>query len=78
MIVPAASYTYLASAIILLPLSIISLLKIYKGSKSHFAYILLAFTFADALIDFANYLTDLDCLGIQITDSNGQTYLWLN
>jgi hypothetical protein len=78
MIVPVASYTYLTSAAILLPLSTASLFKIFKGSKSHFAYLLLSFTFADALVDFVNYLADLDCFGIKITDSNGVTTSWFN
>ena len=49
MIEPALTYTLLSLAILLGPLSIITLLQIKNGSKSIFAYSLVFFTFADAL-----------------------------
>lgn len=50
------SYLCLSVALILLSISTTTLTKIYKGSKSSFAYILLTFTFLYGLEYLACYL----------------------
>ena len=46
---PAYSYANLAEAAIIIPASTITLVKLYQSSKSHFAYLLIAFTLANGL-----------------------------
>ncbi len=49
MLYPVASFACLAEAVILFTVSTLTLKKLYQGSKSNFAYILIAFAFAAAL-----------------------------
>jgi hypothetical protein len=56
MILPAVSYLCLAEALILFPVSTLTIKKIYNGSKSYFGYLLIAFTFADAINRVATFL----------------------
>jgi hypothetical protein len=56
MIKLAYSYACLGVAIIVFPAAIITLKKLYEGSKSHFAYILISFTFAYAVNKFAVFI----------------------
>ncbi len=44
MLNPAYSYACLAEAVVLFPASSFTFNKLYFGSKSHFAYLLIAFT----------------------------------
>ncbi len=46
---PAFSFTCLADSVILFLASAITFYKLYRGSKSNFAYLLIGFTFANAL-----------------------------
>jgi hypothetical protein len=48
MLYPAYSFACLAEAVILFPASALILIKLYQGSKSKFAYLLMAFVFAYA------------------------------
>ena len=57
MLYPVYSFACLAEAIILFPVSSVTFKKLYQGSKSKFAYLLMAFKFANAfckLITFIN------------------------
>jgi hypothetical protein len=47
MIDPGLSYTFLVVGVILLPVGSYCVYKIYQGSKSGFAYTLMAFTLLD-------------------------------
>ncbi len=49
MIFLANSFACLVEVVILLPVSALTIKKLYQGSKSNFAYILLAFTYADVI-----------------------------
>ncbi len=44
---PVMDYTFIASGVIMMCASTLVIHKVYKGSKSSFAYVLLAFTFFD-------------------------------
>ncbi len=55
MIEPDLSYTYLVVGVVLLPASSYCIYKIYQGSKSGFAYILMAFTMLDGAQYVANF-----------------------
>jgi hypothetical protein len=59
MIEPAESFANLTEAVILIPASLFTLKKLYEGSKSYFAYLLTAFTFADALSRLATFIYNL-------------------
>ena len=59
MLAPALSYSCLAEAVILFPVSTLTLKKIYDGSKSNFGYLLVAFTFADAINRLTTFLINL-------------------
>ncbi len=59
MLAPALSYSCLAEAVILFPVSTFTLKKIYDGSKSNFGYLLVAFTFADAINRLTTFLINL-------------------
>jgi hypothetical protein len=50
---PAKNYTYLATGVFMMSASTYVIYKIYKGSKSQFAYVLMAFTFLDGALNFA-------------------------
>jgi hypothetical protein len=56
MLYPAVNYTYLASGIFMISASAYVIYKVYKGSKSQFAYVLMAFTFLDGAQNFAQFL----------------------
>ena len=56
MILPAYSFACLAETVILLPASTFTISKLYLGSKSHFAYLIIAFTLADGLSRFAKFI----------------------
>lgn len=51
----AVCYTHLGAGLILIPVSVFVLLKIFKGSKSNFAYILIIFTLIDGVQKCAVY-----------------------
>jgi hypothetical protein len=53
MLYPAMSYTLLASGVLMMSASAYVIYKVYKGSKSQFAYVLMAFTFLDGAQNFA-------------------------
>jgi hypothetical protein len=46
-------YTFLVSGVFMMSASAYVIYKVYKGSKSQFAYVLMAFTFVDGAINFA-------------------------
>ncbi len=54
-----ASYACLVAATILFPASTFTFKKIWRGSKSHFAYLLVAFTFAAALNNLTWFFMDM-------------------
>ncbi len=56
MVYPLYTYTYLASSLILIAAASYMFYKIYHGSKSGFAYTLIAFTMLDGAYNFANFL----------------------
>ncbi len=47
------NYTHLASGVLTMSASAYVIYKVYKGSKSKFAYVLMAFTFLDGAQNFA-------------------------
>ncbi len=49
------NYTYLSSGVLNMSASAYVIYKVYKGSKSQFAYVLMAFTFVDGAQDFATF-----------------------
>ena len=56
MLYPVYSFACLAEAIILCPVSSVTFRKLYQGSKSHFAYLLIAFTLAFGLNRLVTFL----------------------
>ena len=54
MYLPALNYTFLASGVFMMSASAYVIYKVYKGSKSQFAYCLVAFTFLDGAQNFAS------------------------
>ena len=48
----------LAYGIVILIACLLTVFKIYRGSKSQFACVLMAFTFADAINNLVNYFMD--------------------
>ncbi len=50
---PALNYTCLATGVFMMSASTYVIYKVYKGSKSQFAYVLMAFTFLDGAQNFA-------------------------
>jgi hypothetical protein len=56
MIYPAYSFAFLAEAVILFPASSLTFIKLYQGSKSNFAYLLMAFAFANAFSSIAAFI----------------------
>ncbi len=59
MFASAIAFSDLAEAVILLPVAIFTLRKLYQSSKSNFAYLLVAFTFGYVLNMLAYFLTYL-------------------
>ncbi len=59
MLYPAMGYTWLASGMIMMSSSAFVIFKIYKGSKSQFALILMAFTFIDGVQNLTSFFIDL-------------------
>jgi hypothetical protein len=55
MFYPALSYTSLASGVFMMTASAYVIYKVYKGSKSQFAYVLMAFTFLDGAVNFVTF-----------------------
>ncbi len=53
MLYPTMSYTCLASGVFMVSASAYVIYKVYKGSKSQFAYVIMAFTFLDGSQNFA-------------------------
>jgi hypothetical protein len=53
---PTLALASLAEALILLPASTLTMWKIYKGSKSNFAYLLVAFTLADVICRLTTFI----------------------
>ncbi len=53
MLYPAMNYTCLASGVFMMSASAYVIYQVYKGSKSQFAYVLMAFTFLDGAQNFA-------------------------
>ncbi len=53
MLYPVVSYTCLASGLIMMSTSAFVIYKVYKGSKSRFAYTFMAFSFLDGAQNFA-------------------------
>ena len=49
------NYTYLATGVFMMSASAYVIYKVYKGSKSQFAYVLMAFTFLDGAQLFASF-----------------------
>ncbi len=56
MIYPAYSFACLAEAVVLFPASSFTFKKLYQSSKSNFAYLLTAFTFAVAFSKLAVFI----------------------
>jgi hypothetical protein len=56
MLHPIYTFACLTEALILFPASTLTLKKLYKGSKSNFAYLLTTFTFADVLCRLATVI----------------------
>ncbi len=52
---PAESYTFLASGVFMMSASAYVIYKVFKGSKSQFAYVLMAFTFIDGAQNFVTF-----------------------
>jgi hypothetical protein len=75
MIYLAMSYTCLASGVIMMSASTFVMYRVYKGSKSVFAYSLMAFTFLDGAQFFACYFISLNAHPIY---ADGQTFQVVN
>jgi hypothetical protein len=56
MLYPALSFANLAEAVILFPASSLTFIKLYQGSKSKFAYLLMAFAIANAFCRLAAFI----------------------
>jgi hypothetical protein len=59
MFYPAENYTELASGVFMMSASAYVIYKVNKGSKSKFAYVLMAFTFLDGAQNFAYFFISL-------------------
>ncbi len=70
MIDPAENYTCLVSGVVLLSASTFVIYRVSKGSKSTFAYVLMAFTFMDGMQSIAFVVINLCSHPITI---NGKT-----
>lgn len=55
MLYPVYCCTLLASGVLMLCASSYVIYRIYKGSKSNFAYVLMAFTFLDGVVCLATF-----------------------
>ncbi len=60
MFFPALTYTCLATGVLMMSASAYVIYKVYKGSKSQFAYVLMAFTFLDGAQNFAYFFISID------------------
>ncbi len=49
------NYTFLAAGVFMMSASAYVIYKVYKGSKSQFANVLMAFTFVDGAQNFATF-----------------------
>ncbi len=49
------NYTYLTSGVIMISVSPFVIYKVYRGSKSNFAYILMAFTLLSGAQNFSSF-----------------------
>jgi hypothetical protein len=56
MLYPVISFACLAEAVILFPASALTFIKLYQGSKSNFAYLLMAFVIANAFCRLAAFI----------------------
>lgn len=55
---PVYSYTQLGVGAVMICAALATTVKIYRGSKSGFAYILMAFTLGNGLVNVGFFLTD--------------------
>ncbi len=55
MFLPTMSYTCLASGVFMVSSSAFVIYQVHRGSKSQFAYVLMAFTFLDGAQNFAQF-----------------------
>ena len=74
-LVPILSYSNLVSSVIIVIGSTFMLNKVNKGSKSKFAYWLIAFSLADGLVNLAFFLLDAFPITCLIDD---ETHYFLN
>ena len=72
---PAMNYTYLGSGVFVMSVSAYVNYKVYKGSKSQFAYVLMAFTFLDGAQNFASFFIYVYMHPILV---GGQTFYGVN
>jgi hypothetical protein len=56
MLNPAISFASLSEAVLLLPASSLTFIKLYEGSKSKFAYLLMAFAISNAFCRLAAFI----------------------
>ncbi len=56
---PAMNYTKLTSGVIMMSTSAFVIYKVYRGSKSQFAYALMGFSFLDGSQNFAYFFISL-------------------
>jgi hypothetical protein len=75
MLWPPETYTYLVTGVILISASSYLFYKIYRGSKSRFAYILITFTMLDGVVDFSTFFINVYTHPIFI---GGQVYHAVN
>ncbi len=75
MLNPAYTYTCLLSAVIMISTSIYVIYKIHKGSKSTFAYLLMAFTLLDGAQNFTLFFFSAHRRSIYL---DGQTHYFIN
>ncbi len=68
MLLSALNYTNLTSGLFLISASAYVIYKVYKGSKSQFAYVILTFTFLDGALNFAEFFISLNMHPIHVGD----------
>ncbi len=74
MLYPAYSFFCLTEAIILFPASIFTFNKLCQGSKSHFAYLIIAFTLATGLCRLTYFIMYLFPIQ-KVQEPNGYVYI---
>ena len=74
MLFPVLSFADLAEAVILFTASTLTLKKLYQGSKSNFAYLLVAFTLANAICRFGIFMFN-KFPNETVEEPNGYAYL---